>query len=141
LYPDEEAQVLACEDVPINHRILYGSLARSGLRLDEAARLDIKNVDLEHGVLSLDENKTDDPRAFALEPDVLAALTWWKEQYRAKAKDDHPFFVRPDGTRFRGDGLCKRYREEHLPAAGITRKELFSDRKNRSRIAIRVHDL
>lgn len=139
LYPDEKAHVPRCEDVPINSPILYGSLARTGLRLDEAARLDIKNVDLEHAVFSLDENKTDDPRAFALEPDVLAALTWWKE--RAKAEDDHPFFVRPNGTRFRVDGLCKRYREEHLPAAGVTRNELFVGSENKKRITIRVHDL
>jgi integrase len=56
--------------VTLERRMLYGVLAREGLRLGEALRLEWSDLDLEHGTLSLDENKTDDPRTWALGLDV-----------------------------------------------------------------------
>ena len=72
---------------------------------------------------------------------MLSALAWWRDHYRAKAKHGEPFFIRPDRSRFRVDALCKRYREQHLAEAGITRADLFPKRGNKTRIGIRVHDL
>jgi hypothetical protein len=45
-----------------------------------------RDGDLERGRVRLDENKTDDPRAWALSPDVVRTLAWWKK--RQQAEDD-----------------------------------------------------
>ncbi len=37
-------------------------------------------LELERGVVTLDENKTDDPRAWALGMAVVRALEAWKQQ-------------------------------------------------------------
>ena len=74
LYPPEDAQLLACPDVPLARRVLYGFLVREGLRCGEALALRWSDVDTERGAVKLDTNKTDDPRAWALAPGVAAAL-------------------------------------------------------------------
>lgn len=74
LYPEEEAQLLACTDVPLLYRMLYGFLAREGMRRDEAMRLTWRDIDLERGTITLDQNKTNDPRAWVLGEDVAHAL-------------------------------------------------------------------
>jgi len=140
LYPDEEATTLACTKHEIHWRVFFGFLARSGFRVDEAAGLTIADVDLVRGVVTLDENKTDDPRAPTYGPEVMIALRLWKERYRAGAKKDELLFVRPDGNRIRVDGLAEFYREHFVRDAGIDRPELFAKR-TRSRLALRVHDL
>ncbi|RLB61886.1 MAG: hypothetical protein DRI90_10350 [Deltaproteobacteria bacterium] len=38
------------------------------------------DLDLERGVVSLDENKTDDPRSWSLSSGVVRALTAWRER-------------------------------------------------------------
>jgi integrase len=81
----------------------------------------------------------DDPRAPTYGPELVTALRIWKKRYRADAKAGDLFFVRPDGSRFRVDGLAEFYREEFLRDAGVDRPELFV--RSKSRIPIRVHDL
>ena len=39
LYPDEDAQLMACQSVPLALRVLFGFLAREGCRTSEAAAL------------------------------------------------------------------------------------------------------
>lgn len=78
LYPDEDKKLLARKEVPVVLRLLWGFLAREGMRPSEALALDWSDVDVERGAVNLDENKTDDPRAWALDPGVVAALRWWK---------------------------------------------------------------
>ena len=76
LYPSEDRALLACDGtdekpgVPLVYRLLYGFLAREGMRKEEALKLTWRDVDLERGAVKLDENKTDDPRAWALDPSV-----------------------------------------------------------------------
>jgi integrase len=65
LYPNEDEQLMGCTLVPLWRRILWGVLAREGMREGELVGLTWSCVDLERGVLTLDENKTDDPRAWA----------------------------------------------------------------------------
>jgi integrase len=48
------------------------------MRKEEALALTWSDVDLERGAVRLDENKTDDPRAWALDPSVTKALAWWR---------------------------------------------------------------
>jgi hypothetical protein len=45
----------------------------------------------------LDENKTDDPRSWTLNPGVAAALSEWKARYFPKARGTQLVFVQPNG--------------------------------------------
>jgi integrase len=139
LYPDEEAQTMACTKHDLSWRVFFGFLARSGLRADEGAGLRISDVDLARGVVTLDENKTDDPRAPTYGPEVMIALRLWRERYRRDAKPADLFFVRPDGARIPIDGLADFYRNDFVKDAGVDRAELFV--RSKSRIPLRVHDL
>ena len=65
-------------DIPLVRRLLFGLLAREGMRLSEALQLTWANLDLEHGVIRLDTNKTADPRSWALDAGVAEALRRWK---------------------------------------------------------------
>lgn len=62
LYPEEDAKLLACTDVSLVRRLAYGFLSREGMRTDEMARLQWRDLDLARGKVYLDENKTDEPR-------------------------------------------------------------------------------
>jgi integrase len=130
LYPDEDARLMACTAIPIVYRLFYGLLAREGMRFTEAHLLEWADLDLDRGVVRLDENKTDDPRSWALDPDVSAALRTWRDR---KGKTDRPF------ADVDTHHPAERFREEHLKAAGIDRPELFVDSEVRK--PIRVHDL
>ncbi len=68
LYPVEDAALLACRDVPLPRRVIYGFLAREGMRTSEALALRWEQLDLERGTVSVEENKTDDFRVRPLDP-------------------------------------------------------------------------
>ncbi|HWA71532.1 MAG TPA: tyrosine-type recombinase/integrase [Polyangiaceae bacterium] len=74
LYPSEERKLAHCCAIELETRLFYGVLCREGMRADEALSLRWESIDLENGILWLDQNKTDDPRAWALRPDVVPAL-------------------------------------------------------------------
>ncbi|HEX9620003.1 MAG TPA: tyrosine-type recombinase/integrase [Polyangiaceae bacterium] len=84
LYPDEESALMACEQVPLGFRMLWGFLAREGCRVSEALGLTFRDVDLERGAVSLDKNETDDPRTWALDPSVAEALRRWRDRRQAR---------------------------------------------------------
>ncbi len=65
VYPEEDAALLAHTDVPLVRRLFFGVLAREGMRRDELADLRWDDLDLQRGMVRLDVNKTDDPRAWA----------------------------------------------------------------------------
>ncbi len=142
LYPDEDRALLACvetEDggggVPLVYRVLYGFLAREGMRsASEALSLTWADLDLERGAIRLDTNKTDDPRAWTLDPGVVAALTKWHELRGKPAKTARVFSEIEDSGH-----LARKFRELHLPAAGIKRPELFENTKARKHIT--AHNL
>lgn len=142
VYPDEDQRLLRSAAVPLCYRVLYGLLAREGLRADEAASLTWEDLDLERGALVLDENKTDEPRAWALSPDVAAALSRWRDMDRpAGANHAAPgghVFTGENGERLNVDRGAERFRG-HLRAAGVTREVLFE--RSPARRPIRVHDL
>jgi integrase len=128
LYPDEDRKLLGCTGVPLVFRFTYGFLAREGMRLSEALLSDWDCFDLERGAVRLDENKTDDPRSWALAPSVVAALRRWKEMRHGLG----PFEGVADlhaAVRFRA----------HLDLAGVTRPELFL--RTDARRPIVAHDL
>jgi integrase len=128
LYPSEEAELMACREVTLGMRLLYGFLAREGLRLGEAVGLRWEHLDLRTGTIRLDTNKTDEPRSWALSRGVVAALERLRETRRGESR------VFPQVN----DKAARQFRE-HLKLAGIKRAELFE--RTKSRRPIRVHDL
>jgi hypothetical protein len=98
-----------------------------------------QNLDLKRGMVKLDRNKTDDPRSWALDAGVHAALVWWREQ-RADESMGQLVFRRPDGAPHEKTGLAGFFRT-HLARIGLKdeRPELFETTAERQRI--RVHDL
>jgi integrase len=131
LYPDEEARLLACVAVPLAHRMVYGYLAREGARTGEALALTWGDLDLVRGVVRLDENKTEDPRSWALDVGTLDALRRWAAL--TGSKPTARVFA-PANPAQLADAL-----REHLKAAGVTRAELFE--RSEARRPIRAHDL
>jgi integrase len=137
LYPNEDGALLGCGGVPLEQRLLYGFLAREGLRLGEALALCWADLDLQLGTIRLDENKTDDPRMWALDPSVARALkAWWK--WLGKPERSALVFTDAAGVGITDHHIAELFRE-HLELAGVKRPELFE--RSRSRMPIRVHDL
>lgn len=132
LYPAEDRALMAKFTVPLGYRLLYGFLAREGCRISEAMGLTWRDVDLERGVVTLDRNKTDDARAWALNPGVTRALKAWKE------RSTHAFVFADEDGILDIDGIAQRLRDD-LMASGVDRAELHKQGENRGRF--RVHDL
>lgn len=145
LRPSEDALLMACSAVPIERRIAYGVLAREGMRASELSALRFSDLDLAIGRIKLDTNKTDDPRAWALSPDVVRVLAWWKKRLDA-ADGDHVLggLDLTQGPRWlRGKKWDPKtgHKDElgDLKTAGVDRAELFE--RSKSRQPIRLHDL
>ncbi len=132
LYPDEESSVMACETIPLANRILYGFVAREGMRSSEALRMTWSDLDLKRGAVKLDKNKTDDPRAWALDPGTAEALRRWR--VLSPAKDSALVFATVENRGHLADSF-----RLHLKLAGVTREELFE--QSNSRRQVRFHDL
>jgi integrase len=136
LHPSEDAKLLAHTAAPLTLRVLYGFLAREGMRASEACGLRWSDVDLENGAVTLDENKTDDPRTWSLDAGVASALRIWRKM---NPEAEHLFADekgRPlDPAR---SNLAERLRG-YLRAAGVTRAQLFEESATRD--PLRAHDL
>ncbi len=128
LYPSEDAQLLACADVPLAMRLLYGFLTREGCRLSEALALRWRDLDLERGVVTLGRTKTDNGRSWALSPGVAEALA----SCRGGAGDEVAVFP-PINV----DRAAELFRADLL-VAGVRRAELHE--RTEARRPIRVHD-
>jgi len=133
LRPGEDARLLSCSLVPLEYRLLYGVLAREGMRLSEALGLCWRHLDLKHGTVRLDVNKTGEPRVWALRDDVARVLARLGKDQNGKDRD-------PDARVLQrgSDKHAKRFRA-WLRTAGVHRPELFE--RSASRRPIRVHDL
>ncbi len=137
LYPLEDAALLGHAPTPLGRRVLCGFLSREGCRSGEAVALQIGvDVDLELGTVRLDVNKTDDPRAWALDAGVARALRAYVKLRGAKRGDF--LFVDEDGQPFDHDKLAGQLRAD-LEAAGVDRHELFNAGENTGKL--RAHDL
>jgi integrase len=136
-WPSEDATGLACEAWPLAHRMFFGFLPREGMRTGEAAALTWGDLSLDVGAVRLDENKTDEPRAWALDPAVATALRLWKGMRKDTKKRDL-VFKQPDGQPYNTDKLAALYRE-YLERACGARPEILKDGPNRMRA--RAHDM
>jgi len=137
LFPDEEAALLRCRDVPLLRRLAYGVLSREGMRTDELARLRWADVDRERGRIKLDENKTDDPRDWACDTGTLAALRTWFDSKNPEPEPTDYVFAE-DGVALNVAHLAHQLRQD-LKRAEVKRPELFERSPNRR--PIRAHDL
>lgn len=133
LYPDEDARLLGAMEVPIASRMLYGFLAREGMRSSEALRLTWADLDLERGAVRLDRTKTDDVRAWALDVGTAAALVVWRKMRASEPASALVFGHVSDQGHLAGDF------RGHLRAAGVSRADLYED--SAARRPIRLHDL
>jgi integrase len=138
IYPREDEKLLGCTQVPLLNRLYYGFLAREGLRASEARGMQIRDVDLRHGVINLDQNKTNEPRAWPMYAGVRDALKRYLARQRPNAKPDDLLFADASGRRPPGDGLARALRRD-LRQAGVKRRQLFQVGEHRLRL--RGHDL
>jgi len=143
VYPNEDAQLMVCTQVPLGLRVLWGYLHREGHRKGEVLLLMWSDFDLNLGTINLDKNKTKQPRFWVLSPGVAAMLRAWKK-YREEALgerltgSDLVFFARggrPPGIRV--FHAARTYRE-NLQTAGVDRAQLFAHGGNRRQV--RAHD-
>jgi integrase len=119
-WPSEDAAGLACTTWPLDERMFFGVGAREGFRPGEAARLTWGDLSLDVGAVRLDVNKTDRPRAWALDSSVAAALRVWKGMRTDTAPEDRVF----RGVAFAN--IARRYRD-YLQRACHARPELLED--------------
>lgn len=134
IYPREDSTLMGCGEVPIEVRFYVGLILRTGMRPSEGAQLQYRDVSESIGKLNLDDTKTNCPRAFFLEDDVLAAFAALKPA--SAQPDDYVFpFVRANIKRVVQDVL-----HPALKAAGldVQRPELFINSDNRRHIT--MHD-
>jgi integrase len=135
LYPEDDSQLLACVDVPIQWRIFWGWLHREGGRMGEAMSLQWKELNLELGTVQIDENKTDAGRApWVLNKGVALALQAYRERYCPNAEPDDHVFTDEYGRFIIDEHMADRVRK-HLETAGLkkTRPDLFDAGVNRGR--------
>ncbi len=134
LYPSEERRLMACRDIDLGRRLLYGFLAREGCRLSEAGGLEWSNVDLDRGTLTLDRNKTGDPRSWSMGADVTRALQAYRSRRFQRPEDARGLIFPALPSNRAADAL-----RLDLRRAGVTRPELFE--RSEVRTPIRAHDL
>jgi len=83
------------------------------------------------------ENKTDDARAWALNPGVATTLRAWKAMRGDDVGDGDPVFVDEHGRAVTDEHMAERFRQ-HLHDAGVSREQLFE--ASATRRPTRVHD-
>jgi len=139
LFPQEEARLLGEEDkVPLLYRVLYGFLSRNGTRISETLRLTYGHVDFTSGRIRIEAawTKTQRPRFWKLDKDVLRALKRWRAA-QGNPPDEARIFGGRTG-KLTSHTIRKRFREDLL-AAGIDRAELHQ--RTLKEGSLRVHDL
>lgn len=101
---DDEVKALigACSNrapTGIRNRALIAVMWRGGLRIGEALALTLKDVDLDHGVLSVQHGKGDKPRKVGLDATTSALLARWIDRRRALGHNGRgkPLFCKLDG--------------------------------------------
>ena len=138
LLPSEEAMLLRGRDaagkvtVPLEYRVAYLFLHREGMRKGEAKQLTWPDLDTARGMVSLDENKTDRPRSWVLDPGVAKVLAQWKAMSGGPKASGQVF------TGIKWGKLAIAYRA-HCEAAGIDRGRLYEKKANKLRL--RAHDM
>jgi integrase len=136
LYPDEEALIVGDPEHALVERFYLAFMFRNGLRASEGLRATWGDVDFKRGGFTMNVNKTDRPRLWKLDDDVLEACRIIRESLTEGGEDTDPLF--PGAFPEVGfAGGAQRFRRM-LKASGVTRKDLHEPTGNLSRI--RLHD-
>jgi integrase len=109
IYSDEEIQriVEAAGELPsingiraLTYSTLFGLIAVTGLRIGEAISLDVVNVDLKTGIVTLRRGKLGKARLLPLsESAIIRLVAYAKERDRLLSHVPNPFFVSDQGER------------------------------------------
>lgn len=97
------------------------------------------DLDLDRGLLRLDDNKTDSPRTRVLDPGVVEALIRWQRMRSPQAQRSPYVIVNRKSGRRIAAGKASAQLRAALKKAQVKREELFSG--SASRMAIRGLDL
>lgn len=136
LYPREEALLMAHGETPIAFRLFCGVLNREGMRLSELLDSTWAQWNLVEGTFTTAKTKTNDPRMWALRPDVAEAMRSWKDHLGGAAAPP-PFaaLVAELGDRTK---IAEAFRRA-IRAAGVDRAELFGTTEHTGQL--RAHDM
>lgn len=76
---------------------IFGLLSVTGMRVGEVLNLDVEDVDLDNGVLTVRKAKFGKSRLIPLHPTTCAVLKWYREQRDAflAGRTVAPFFISP----------------------------------------------
>jgi len=83
---------------PHTYFTLIGLLASTGMRLGEALRLSVDDVDLDAGIITVRRSKLHDVRLLPLHPTALTPLARYHRRRRVYAPEAKTFFVSQRGT-------------------------------------------
>ena len=109
------------------------------MRISDLRNLQWRDVDLPGGLLTLDHNKTDQPRVWKLDDGVTESLRRWSRLLSPAACQAGYIIVNPQtGKRIPTGKAAARLRRA-LQVAGITRQALFESTD--VQMPIRGHDL
>lgn len=134
LYPREEALLLAHEASSAAFRLFCGILNREGMRLSELFDSAWKQWNLVEGTFTTAKTKTDDPRMWAIRPDVAEALRLWRDHVGTDARPFAPLDQElTDRTK-----IAEAFRDA-IKAAGVDRAELFETTEHTGQL--RAHDM
>ncbi len=107
--------------------------------LSELRELTWADVDLDRGLLTLVENKTDDPRTWRMDESTVTALSRWKRLQSPKVRAKGYIIAHPkNGRRFPVGKGAKALRRA-LEKAKVERPGLLESTAGRTRL--RAHDL
>lgn len=115
---------------PATYKTLLGLLACTGLRISEVLALEIGDVDLEHGVLTVRETKYHQTRLVPLHPTALPPLKHYERRRQTLFPGAQHFFISNRGRRFAYTTVRTVFREL---AEGFV--------PNSNRRHVRLHDL
>jgi integrase/recombinase XerD len=109
IYSDDEirrivevaAKLSSVNDIrALTYSVLFGLIAVTGMRISEALSLDVDDVDLEIGVVTIQRGKFGKSRLLPLSTDTTARLTVYaRERDRRLGFRPQPFFVSDRGER------------------------------------------
>ncbi len=121
----------------LTYATLFGLIATTGLRISEALALDVGDVDLETGVLTIRRGKLGKARLVPVDDSVTARLrVYIPERDRLLGASPAAFFVKEDGTRV-GDCGARYNFAQVCQQLGLRPRQ----REGRHGRGPRIHDL
>lgn len=155
LYSDEEIQCLLAETLKprvgatsISRWVrytLFGLLSVTGLRIGEALRLNVADVDLDRGILTIRDSKFGKSRLVPLHPSTQTALRLYLQRRNDyfHRRDIEPFFVSRRATRMlHGDAwksLVRLSRKIGLRGPSDRRGPRLHDFRHRAAVQAMLH--